>query len=211
MVGDRNEKGSFLSGPSLFLGLLALVKNTLKPHNKSMKTSHISLAIVLCMGYSTLWAQAEKTITVIPKATTAAPKVVAVERQAARQIFNGYGALVRPPYVSSPIPSSVLQSLPNVKASTVPLPQTSKASIPKVADIAPKTERYVSPFRDFLRDEKDEWEMPEFKERSCEIFGGSSSCVEDVSAARTARDAPGDFLGRSAKECLFSRGAGPNN
>ncbi|MBR4682661.1 MAG: hypothetical protein IKP06_05120 [Elusimicrobiaceae bacterium] len=113
-----------------------------------MKVIRVGLAILtgsVCV--SSLYAQKEA------QAVIQAPRVVAwVERQAVR----GVGASVRPPYKPEPVTSEMLHGEIMFHAELAPA--VSNYSRPQAA-IRPvrKNPLYVSPFRDFLREE---WELP---------------------------------------------------
>ena len=158
-----------------------------------MKISRIGLALVcLSVCVSSAGAQAPA------KAVSTLPKVAArVERQAAQYMFNGYGALVPPPNLPSPVPAAMLTQ-PLTVTGTAPFnpvvsPQQRQEYVaPRVnqtveVPVEIKTSTgYVSPLRDFLRDEKDEWEMPElssWRATSC----GFASCWGDDMQERAGR------------------------
>ncbi len=140
---------------------------------------------MLSLLMTPLYAQ-EKAV--VNAAIKAPEMIYKVERQAARGLRISEGAAVRPPYRANPVSvADIQESLRLIGSPTTTQPTragkrtTPKASAtPKESKPTPPPERYVSPLRDFLRDD---WEMPESSRVGSR--GGLSSYLSDISASNS--------------------------
>ena len=145
-----------------------------------MNTKHLISIIVLSFAITPLYAQEKAAV----RAATKAPEMIyKVERQVARGLRISEGVPVRPPYRANPVSvADIQESLRLVESPATAQPTRAKkrttpkaSATPKESNPTPPPERYVSPLRDFLRED---WEMPELPQRPTQC--GFSSCWGDL-------------------------------